>query len=104
MRRQINKEEPAAAEIIETRGISVKEAGRRGGKSTLEHQGVAFYREIGRKGGQQTKELYRDLLSQFGRRGGRPRRPSLNEDSGEELVEKKGACGRSQPVSLPPEL
>ncbi|GAI23841.1 unnamed protein product, partial [marine sediment metagenome] len=36
-------------------GISVREAGARGGRSTLEHQGVEFFREIGKKGGQRTK-------------------------------------------------
>jgi len=62
--------------------MTVKEAGRRGGQSTLERRGIEFYREIGRKGGQRTTEMYRDLLAEFGRRGGRPRRPSL-EDMGE---------------------
>jgi len=33
--------------------------------------------------------LYAELLSEFGKRGGRPRRPSL-EDSGKGLPEKKG--------------
>lgn len=63
--------------------ITVAEAGRRGGQSTLEHQGIEFFREIGRKGGQRTAKLYRELLSQFGKKGGRPRRPAL-EDTGEQ--------------------
>jgi general stress protein YciG len=64
--------------------ITVREAGRRGGQSTLEHQGVEFYREIGKKGGRRTAELYHDLLAEFGKRGGRPRRPTLNQSDGEE--------------------
>lgn len=94
MRKQINKEDDvtAPAEIIETpEGISVKEAGRRGGKSTLEHQGVEFFREIGRKGGRKTFELYHDLLAEFGRKGGRPRCPVLEGGTGEEFPEKKEA-------------
>jgi len=65
-------------------GISVREAGARGGRSTLEHQGVEFFREIGKKGGQRTKELYGELLSEFGKRGGRPKRPTLDGSAGEQ--------------------
>jgi len=64
-------------------GINVREAGRRGGRATLENQGREFFRRIGKRGGQQTKELYGELLSQFGKRGGRPRRPTLNDHVGE---------------------
>lgn len=38
--------------VDDTTGISVQEAGRRGGESTLERRGTDFFREIGRKGGQ----------------------------------------------------
>lgn len=71
-------------------GISVKEAGRRGGCATLERRGRAFFQKIGAKGGRKTADLYRDLLSEFGRKGGRPRRPGLDENLGEECSEKKG--------------
>ena len=60
-------------------GISVAEAGRRGGRSTLEKQGRDFFSRIGKKGGERTAKLYHDLLSEFGRRGGRPRRPNLDK-------------------------
>jgi len=80
---------PERNEVEISDGISVQEAGRRGGKSTLEHQGVAFYREIGRKGGQRTAQLYSDLLSEFGKRGGRPRRPTLDEPMGEKRTSNK---------------
>jgi len=64
--------------------LTVAEAGRRGGRATLKSQGIDFYKRIGKKGGQRTKELYYDLFSQFGKRGGRPRRPALNEFMGEQ--------------------
>ena len=64
-------------------GISVREAGARGGRATLEHRGISFFQEIGRKGGKRTAELYGDLLKDFGRRGGRPRRPALGKNMGE---------------------
>ena len=59
--------------------ISVREAGRKGGQATLRNQGNEFFRKIGKKGGKRTAELYRDLLSEFGKKGGRPKRPALNE-------------------------
>jgi len=64
--------------------ITVAEAGRRGGQSTLEHRGIEFFREIGAKGGRKTAELYAGLLKEFGKKGGRPRRPTLDESTGEE--------------------
>lgn len=83
----MRREKPgnSEAEIIEApEGISVKEAGRRGGRATVENQGVDFFRRIGRKGGERTKELYADLLREFGKKGGRPRRPTLGESAGEQ--------------------
>ncbi len=64
--------------------MTVKQAGRRGGNITRGRYAAAgFYQRIGAKGGRKTAELHADLLQQFGRRGGRPRRPSLNESLGE---------------------
>ena len=65
--------------------VSVKEAGRRGGCATLERRGVEFYRQIGRKGGQQTAELYAEVLSEFGKKGGRPKRPHVQGVGGKDL-------------------
>jgi len=70
--------------MAEKERITVAEAGRRGGNATRDrYQGTGFYQRIGAKGGRKTAELYADLLQQFGRRGGRPRRPALNESLGE---------------------
>jgi general stress protein YciG len=63
--------------------ISVREAGRRGGQATLENQGRDFFSRIGKKGGERTAQLYHELLSDFGKMGGRPRRPILDEIMGE---------------------
>jgi len=64
--------------------LTVKQAGQRGGSRTLERHGREFFQAIGRKGGQRTAKLYRELLSDFGKRGGRPRRPTLDDCMGEE--------------------
>ena len=60
----------------EERFINVKDAGAKGGRTTLERHGREFYQIIGKKGGNRARELYRDLLKEFGRKGGRPRRPA----------------------------
>ncbi len=52
--------------------ITTREAGRRGGRATLEQHGIEFFAKIGKKGGQRTKELYK-------KKPGRPKRPSLDE-------------------------
>lgn len=62
--------------------ITVREAGARGGRATLENQGIDFFKRIGHRGGKRTAQLYRELLKEFGKKGGRPRRPTLNESAG----------------------
>ena len=69
--------------MIEKEGITVAEAGRRGGTTTRDRHGVEFYREIGARGGETTKRRYGHLFSELGKKGGRPRRPALNESLGE---------------------
>lgn len=76
-----NKKHDTRNQLAEdTGGISVREAGARGGRSTLERHGVKFYHQIGAQGGQTTKKRYAHLFSEFGRKGGRPRRPALNDE------------------------
>lgn len=38
-------------------GMTVREAGRKGGEITAQRHGPQFYEEIGRKGGQRVKQL-----------------------------------------------
>ena len=38
-------------------GMTVREAGRKGGEITAQRHGPQFYEEIGRKGGQKVKQL-----------------------------------------------
>ena len=64
--------------------ISVTEAGRKGGTTTRDRHGAKFYEQIGRRGGESTKKKYAHLLSEFGKKGGRPRRPTLDESMGGE--------------------
>ncbi|MCL6519719.1 MAG: hypothetical protein K6T99_07795 [Armatimonadetes bacterium] len=52
-------------------GMSVSEAGRRGGKRTAETHGHEFYEEIGRKGGETTSVKYgTPFYEEIGHKGG----------------------------------
>ena len=88
----------------ETTGLTVKQAGARGGSRTLERHGREHFQAIGRKGGKRTAKLYRELLSDFGKRGGRPRRPALDEYMGEGAGKKKEALRSVRPASPPPTI
>lgn len=64
--------------------MTVSQAGRKGGFATLQSQGIEHFKKIGQKGGKQTAKLYRHLLSEYGKRGGRPRLPKLTDSMEEE--------------------
>ncbi len=52
--------------------MSVREAGRKGGKTTRARYGPEFYQEIGQKGGKAVSERYsHEHFQQIGRKGGR---------------------------------
>ena len=58
--------------------ITVDEAGRKGGLTVLANRGRQFYAQIGRKGQKAMRAKYPKMASEWGRRGGRPKKPSLN--------------------------
>ena len=62
----------------ESKSMSVREAGRRGGEATKSRMGLEYFKKIGSTGGKTTAFLYRQLLGEFGKRGGRPKRPTLS--------------------------
>jgi uncharacterized protein len=52
-------------------GMTVKEAGRRGGRTTKARHGPDFYQAIGRKGGETTKSRHGPkFYEKIGRKGG----------------------------------
>jgi general stress protein YciG len=53
-------------------GMSVREAGRKGGKTTRARYGPEFFQEIGQKGGKAVSERYsNEHFREIGRKGGR---------------------------------
>ncbi|HEU5315062.1 MAG TPA: KGG domain-containing protein [Chloroflexota bacterium] len=60
------------AETNEDGHMSVREAGRKGGKTTRQRYGSEFYQEIGQKGGRAVSERYsHEHFQTIGRKGGR---------------------------------
>jgi general stress protein YciG len=57
-----------------TTPVSVAEAGKKGGLIVLNKYGREFYRSIGRKGQKAMRKKYKRMASEWGRRGGRPRK------------------------------
>ena len=70
--------------------LTVAQAGKRGGLATsARFRGTGFYQRIGAKGGETTKTRWGHLFRQFGKLGGRPRRPTLDESKGEKVGVKR---------------
>ena len=63
-------------------GITVNEAGRRGGLAVFRTRGQQFFAEIGRKGQQAMRARYPDMAQKWGKLGGRPKKPRLEEVMG----------------------
>jgi len=56
--------------VQNTRPLTVREAGRKGGETTAERHGHAHYQAIGKKGGQRVKELIERARATDERSGG----------------------------------
>src|SRR5579871_5424255 len=74
--RQKRGEVDMAQDSGQSGGMSVREAGRRGGERVKAKYGSEFYEEIGRKGGEATKSKYGPSFYEvIGQKGGqRPKR------------------------------
>jgi len=69
--------------------MTVAEAGRLGGQKILAERGVAYYAEIGKKGGRTTRQRGPEWYAAIGRRGGQ----TTKDTHGPEFYEKIGAKG-----------
>jgi len=63
--------------------ITVADAGRRGGLAVLRKRGRRFYVEIGRKGQKAMRSKHPGMAAEWGKLGGRPRKPTLAQHMGE---------------------
>lgn len=71
------------------RTLTVSEAGAMGGNTTRDRYGTEHFRRIGQLDERRTANLYADLFKKLGKRGGRPRRPVLDNCMGEEANNKR---------------
>ena len=61
-------------EVKEIENITTSEAGRKGGLALLSKRGKKHFVEIGKKGQEAMKESYPGMASEWGKKGGRPRK------------------------------
>jgi hypothetical protein len=59
--------------------MDVAEAGRKGGLTVLKKFGREFYIRIGQKGQKAMRQKYPNKAREWGRLGGRPKKPKLND-------------------------
>lgn len=76
-------------------GMSVREAGRKGGEVVKLKYGPEFYERIGRKGGLATKrthghEFYEEIGKKGGKKGGESTRDRYGQDFYERIGQKGG--------------
>ena len=64
--------------------VSVNEAGRRGGLAVFRTRGRQFFAEIGRKGQRALRARHPNMASRWGKLGGRPKKPKLEDVMGNE--------------------
>ncbi|MGD0967654.1 MAG: general stress protein B [Candidatus Aquilonibacter sp.] len=78
-----------------TTGMSVREAGQKGGQTVKKKYGPEFYEQIGRKGGLATKlahghEFYEQIGKKGGKKGGEATRDRYGPDFYERIGQKGG--------------
>ena len=67
----------------EKRLLTVVEAGRIGGLTTLRDKGRQFFVQIGAKGQTELRKRYPGMSSEWGKKGGRPRKTGVEQKWGE---------------------
>jgi general stress protein YciG len=87
--------------VPETTGVSVREAGRRGGEAVKAKHGTEHYREIGRKGGQATKDKHGpEFYERIGHMGGTKGGTSTVARHGPEFYKAIGKKGGARMKAL----
>ena len=75
-------------------GLSVREAGQRGGETVKRKYGPEFYERIGRKGGLATKEAHgHAFYEQIGKKGGKKGGEATRDRYGPDFYERIGQKG-----------
>lgn len=77
------------ARVRRNKAMSVVEAGRRGGLTTLAERGRSWFVLLGKKGQETLHKKHPGMASQWGKLGGRPRKPGLFSDGRRENLLRK---------------
>jgi hypothetical protein len=64
--------------------LTVREAGRQGGLMVLTKYGHLHFSKIGKKGQESLRNQYPGMARVWGAKGGRPRKPNLDNMGGQE--------------------
>ena len=80
--------------------ISVREAGRRGGLAVLATHGREHFSKIGKQGQKVLRDRYPGMAGVWGKKGGRPRKPNLEDMRDQGKTKKKEDA--DPPLSLDP--
>jgi uncharacterized protein len=77
-----------------TSGMSVREAGQKGGQTVKKKYGPEFYEQIGRKGGLATKQAHgHEFYEQIGKKGGKKGGEATRDRYGPDFYERIGQKG-----------
>src|SRR5215469_8692824 len=94
---QVNKSKMPVPEQQEPKrpsGMSVREAGQKGGEAVKKRYGSEFYEQIGRKGGLATKEAHgHEFYEQIGKKGGKKGGEATRDRYGPNFYERIGQKG-----------
>jgi general stress protein YciG len=82
-------------------GMSVREAGQKGGETVKKKYGPEFYEEIGRKGGLATKRAHgHEFYEQIGKKGGKKGGEATRDRYGPDFYERIGQKGGQRVKAL----
>ena len=91
----------ATSDNTNSGGMSVREAGKRGGDRVKAKYGSEFYEAIGRKGGQATKKAHgHAFYEQIGKKGGKKGGEATRDRYGPEFYEQIGQKGGQKVKAL----
>jgi len=85
---------PSSPEARKNGGMTVREAGQKGGETVKKKYGPEFYETIGRKGGQATKLAHgHAFYEQIGKKGGKKGGEATRDRYGPNFYEQIGQKG-----------
>jgi len=79
MMNECHHQEKVVNELGVSRPPTVAEAGRKGGLALTAKRGRFWFAQIGAKGQRALRAKYPDMAQKWGKKGGRPTKPTLSD-------------------------